>query len=110
VLRFSRLDIVHEAAADLAPPLQDVDGITVASLTDLRAAKLTCLLRFRPEDDLALALRKDAGIDPGVLSWLLNQFPTSPLPMMVSALSVEELREYRDQLAERFRRLAIPND
>lgn len=117
------VDVVHEPLPDLAPPLI-VEGIAIESLEDLRASKLTCLLSrseprdlvdilfleragYRPEDDLALALRKDAGIDPGVLAWLMRDFPVSPLPIMLAPLSSDELRAYRDELAERFRRLAL---
>lgn len=63
---------------------------------------------YRVEDDLPLALQKDAGIDPGVLAWLLGQFPVEPLPDMIEPLSAEELRAFRDQLRERLRRLAMP--
>jgi hypothetical protein len=41
---------------------------------------------FRPEDDLVHALRKDAGIDPATLAWLLESFPVSPLPKMLLPL------------------------
>jgi hypothetical protein len=121
------LDIVHEPSEQIDSPLTDVDGIVVVSLADLRASKLTCILSrseprdlvdllfleragFPPERDLDLAIRKDGGIDPGILAWLLAQFPTSPLPMMIAPLSHEELLAYRDALAERFRSLAVPND
>ena len=61
---------------------------------------------FRPEDDLALAVQKDAGVDPGVLAWLLRSFPVRPLPVMLAPLSEDELRAIHDELAARFRRLA----
>ena len=64
--------------------------------------------RYRPEDDLALALRKDAGVVPGVRAWLLRSFPVAPLPVMLLPLDETELRAYRDSLAERLRALAIP--
>jgi hypothetical protein len=107
----------------LEPP--PVEGVVVESFADLRAAKLTCLLSraeprdlvdvlfleragLSPEADLPLALRKDAGVDPGVLAWLLRDFPTSPLPRMLVPLTGQEVVRYRDELAERFRRLALP--
>jgi hypothetical protein len=118
------VDLVHEALPDLepAPPLE---GILVESLIDLRAAKLTCLLSrseprdlvdllfldragFPPEADLPFALQKDAGIDPATLAWLLREFPVRPLPAMLVALEEDELRRFRDALAERFRSLAVP--
>jgi Nucleotidyl transferase AbiEii toxin, Type IV TA system len=119
------LDLVHEALPDLEPPPPAIEGVVVESFVDLRAAKLTCLLSraeprdlvdimfldragHAPEADLPLALRKDAGIDPGVLAWLLRDFPTSPLPNMLVPLSKEGLTRFRDELAERFRRIALP--
>jgi hypothetical protein len=117
------LDLVHDAVAPLAPPSEPLDGIRLVSFDDLRAAKLTCLLsRAEPRDlvdvlfldraghapelDLPLALRKDAGIDPGVIAWLLRSFPTEPLPTMLLPLSPAELGQYRDALAKRFKALA----
>lgn len=119
------LDLIYEPAADLEPPPAAVEGVVVESLADLRASKLTCLLSrseprdlvdllfleragHRPEVDLPGALAKDAGIDPGILAWLLREFPTSPMPMMLVPLTPEELRAYRDDLASRFRRLGVP--
>jgi hypothetical protein len=92
------LDLVHDAVADVEPPPAPIEGVVVESLADLRAAKLTCILSrseprdlvallcldragFPPEEDMTLAFRKDGGIDPGVLAWLLGQFPVRPLPM-----------------------------
>jgi hypothetical protein len=113
-------DIVHEPVADIATPPAPIEGVVIESLTDLRASKLTCILSrseprdlvdlyfldragFPPEKDLGIALLKDAGIDPGVLAWLLARFPTQPLPSMLEPLTSEELEQFRDTLAERFR-------
>jgi hypothetical protein len=121
----TELDLVHEPLEDVEPPPSPLEGIVVESLTDLRAAKLTCILSrseprdlvdlyfldragHRPEDDLDAALRKDAGIDPGVMAWLLKSFPTEPLPSLLLPLSPEDLRRFRDELAERLKRIAIP--
>jgi hypothetical protein len=120
------VDLVHEPFPDLEAPPPPVEGIIIESLTDLRASKLTCILSrseprdlvdllfleragYRVEDDLPLALQKDAGIDPGILAWLLGQFPVEPLPEMLEPLSAQELRAFRDQLRERLRRLAMPD-
>jgi hypothetical protein len=119
------IDVVFEGVGDIEAPLV-LDGVLVESLADMRASKLTCLLSrseprdlvdllfldragFPPEADLALALRKDGGVDPGVLAWLLGQFPTRPLPEMLEPLSEDDLRWFRDALRERIRRLAVPS-
>jgi hypothetical protein len=118
------VDAVHEALPDLEAPRTKIEGVTVESLTDLRAAKLTCLLSrreprdlvdvlfleragFKPEADLALALRKDAGIDPAILAWLVAEFPTEPLPEMLKPLTPAELAKYRDDLSLRLRAVAL---
>lgn len=121
-----RVDLVNERVRDLAPTGEPVEGVLVESFDDLRASKLTCLLSrseprdlvdvlflerrgYSPEADIPLALKKDTGMDPGVLAWLLAQFPTSPLPRMLEPLTEDELRDYRDELAERMRGLATPS-
>jgi hypothetical protein len=119
------IDVVYEPIPDIEPAPPPVDGVTVESLTDLRVNKLTCLLSrseprdlvdllfldragHPPEADVPLALQKDAGIDPGILAWLLGQFPTGPLPEMLAPLDEAALRAFRDDLRERFKRLALP--
>lgn len=123
--RAFELDAVYEAT----PPIEEgptLEGVGLESLADLRASKLTCILSrseprdlvdllfldragFAPEADLPLALRKDAGIDPGVLAWVLGQFPLEPLPTMLVPLTRDDLAAFRDSLRERFRRLALPD-
>jgi hypothetical protein len=117
------LDLVYEPSRPLAPR-DVVEGITVDSLADLRANKLTCLLSrseprdlvdiyfldqagYHPEEDLELALAKDAGMDPGILAHLLARFPVSPLPQMLVALTSDELTSFRQTLAERMRQQAV---
>jgi hypothetical protein len=112
------VDLVHEVVPDIAPEQPTIEGVVVESLEDLRANKLTCILSrseprdlvdlyfldragFPPEKDLNLALRKDAGIDPTILAWLLSRFPLEPLPAMLEPLRVVELREFRETLAAR---------
>lgn len=121
----TEFDVVHERMPDIEEPPPPIEGIVVESLTDLRAAKLTCLLSrseprdlvdvlfleragYPPERDLEIALQKDASIDPGTLAWLLEEFPVEPLPKMLTPLTSDELRTYRHELAERFRKLALP--
>jgi hypothetical protein len=117
------IDLVYDATRPIEPPSKTAD-VVVESFTDLRASKLACLVErseprdlvdvmfleragFRVEDDLPLAVRKDTGVDPGVLAWLLRDFPTTPEPMMLSPIGKGELQRYRDELAERLRALAV---
>ena len=117
------VDVVHDPVPDVETPPAPLEGVVVKSLADLRASKLTCILsRSEPRDlvDLYfleraghpseqvidLALRKDAGTDPGVLAWLLSQFPTQPLPEMLEPLTTEELEGFRRQLSARLRALS----
>ncbi len=96
------LDAVYESTSP-PEPRDSLETVALESLTNLRASKLTCLLSrseprdlvdllfldrlgYPPEADLELASQKDAGIDPGILAWLLGQFPLAPLPMMLAAL------------------------
>jgi hypothetical protein len=114
------VDVVHEPVGNIEAPPPPLEGVVVESLPDLRAGKLTCILSrseprdlvdlyfldragYPPEEDLDLAAQKDSGIDPGILSWLLSQFPTHPLPQMLKPLTEEELREFRDTLADKLR-------
>jgi hypothetical protein len=122
--RSLELDLVYEPVADIEAPPPPIEGIVVESLADLRAGKLTCVLSrseprdlvdlyfldqagFPPVRDLEIALRKDSGIDPGVLAWLVARFPTRPLPRMLKPLTADELERFRDALAAALRRTAL---
>lgn len=117
------LDLVHDATPRLDSTASSLEGIALEPLADMRAAKITCLLsRSEPRDlvdllfleragyrvdaDLPLALKKDAGIDPATLAWLLKEFPTAPMPEMLQPLDETELGAFKRELAERLRRLA----
>jgi hypothetical protein len=119
------LDLVHDPVPDIEAPPPPVEGILVESLPDLRANKLTCILSrseprdlvdllflsragYAPERDVALAMKKDAGIDPGILAWLLREFPVAPLPVMLVPLTSTELAAFRDDLCQRMKAVAIP--
>jgi hypothetical protein len=119
------MDLVFDPTPAIEPSETRVEGVVVESLADLRANKLTCLLSrseprdlvdllfldragYPPERDLVLALRKDSGLDPSILAWLLGQFPVAPLPQMLLPLAPAELAAFRDDLRERFRQAAVP--
>jgi hypothetical protein len=120
----TEIDVVHEPVQDISTIQPILEGIVVEDLADLRANKLTCILSraeprdlvdlffldragFPPELDLELALQKDAGVDPGVLAWLLGQFPLRPLPQMLLDLAEPELEAFRADLASRLRSTSV---
>src|SRR6185503_8454434 len=58
------LDLVYEPSAPLAP-LDEVEGLSVESLPDLRANKMICLLsRAEPRDLVDLYFLDEAGYPP----------------------------------------------
>lgn len=118
------VDIAFEPSVPLAPR-DVVEGVVVDSLTDMHANKITCLLsrseprdlvdlyfldrgNRKPEAFLMDALEKDAGVDPGILSYLLKEFPTAPLPIMLREFDEGTLLSFRDELSERFRVAGLP--
>ena len=118
---------MYEPVPDVGRPSEPVEGVVLEPFEDLRANKLTCILSrseprdlvdllfldragFRPEEDLSLALRKDASIDPGVVAWLLSEFPVEPMPIMLEPLTAADLLAFRNTLAERLRRLSVPGE
>ena len=120
------VDLVLETLPDSEPEPPLLEQIVLVPFADLRASKLTCLLSraeprdlvdvmfleragYAPEADLPIAVQKDAGLDPGVLSWLLLQFPVEPLPTMLVSTTVEQVRSYRDALAARLKTLTLNN-
>jgi hypothetical protein len=119
------LDAIVDSAGCIEPEEPTLEGISLVPLVDLRAAKVTCILSrseprdlidlmfleragFPVEDDIPNALRKDAGIDPAVLAWLLGQFPVRPLPEMLEPVTEASLLAFRNALRERLHRLAVP--
>lgn len=118
------VDIAHEPSAPVAPR-EDIEGVIVDSLDDMHANKITCLLsRSEPRDLVDLyfldrlghppeaflpkALQKDAGVDPGILSFLLKDFPVAPLPIMLEPLDESTLIAFRRDLSMRFRIAGLP--
>jgi hypothetical protein len=109
-----RVDIAHETAARINPP-EPVGRVRVASLRDQRANKMVALLGRSELRDLVdllfidragLSVRdgfddataKDGGMDPAWFAWALGQIRLGPLDGMVEAVSLDELRQFRDQI------------
>lgn len=93
--RMVELDIAHEPSEPLAPrDLVDLFFLDQAG--------------FPPDASLEAALKKDDGIDPAILSMLLLDFPTAPLPHMLRDLNQQRLAQFRTELAARFKAATLP--
>ncbi len=124
----SLVDLVHETAAQMVPmaakPVRD--GVRVDAVQDLVANKLCAILgRSEVKDLVDLyflagsgidvlaslddARRKDAGLDPATLAWVLRQTPTDPEGLMLlRPVTAEQVSRFRDQLVERLAAMAWP--
>jgi predicted nucleotidyltransferase component of viral defense system len=119
------VDIVRDLAPqiDIEKPVRD--GIRIDSPREIMANKLCTLLSrgelrdlvdvmalekagHRVEEHLELAARKDAGLTPGQLAWVLSQLEIGEDASPPGDVSPEDLREYLDDLVRRLSEAAYP--
>jgi hypothetical protein len=118
------VDLVHDPVPSGAPK-QRFGRIQVDSPLEILANKL-CTLLSRAEirdlvdvraleaagydlrQALAIAARKDAGLTPGQLAWVLSQVQLGDDARLPGGGSVHELRSYQAGLLARLERLALP--
>jgi hypothetical protein len=62
------------------------------------------------EEALALAARKDAGLSPAQLAWVLSQVEIGPDAEIPGGSSVAEMQAYLEALQERLTRMAFPGE
>lgn len=74
-------------------------------LVDVRALEAA---GYSVESHLPLAMRKDAGLTPGQLSWVLSQVEIGHDASTPGNVTVEELRTYLAGLIDRLTGLAYP--
>jgi hypothetical protein len=120
--------LVVDLVRDVGPQLHqktEIDGIIVDPVEEIFSNKLTTLvsrqevrdlvdvlelerLGLRVEAFLAEASAKDGGCTPATLAWLLSQwhFPTNL--KVPAGYDVEQLRRFKDELAERMAIAAHP--
>jgi hypothetical protein len=120
--------LVVDLVRDVGPQLHqktEIDGIIVDPVEEIFSNKLTTLvsrqevrdlvdvlelerLGLRVEAFLAEASAKDGGCTPATLAWLLSQwhFPTNL--KVPPGYDVEQLRRFKDELAERMAIAAHP--
>ncbi len=112
-----RIDVAVDTAPLLDAGSPVVDGIRVLSLRDQRANKIVTLLS-RSElrdlvdlffleqrgwpllDGLDDALQKDGGLDLAWLAWAMRQIEIRPLPGLRAPVDLDELRQFRDRVAD----------
>jgi Nucleotidyl transferase AbiEii toxin, Type IV TA system len=129
VMRRGSEAVVIDLARDPSPQLSDekpvINGIRVDPAEEILANKICVLLSrseirdlvdvralelagYRVEEWLPAAMKKDAGLTPAQLSWVLSQIEMRDDLVPPGGLSVKELREYLADLIGRLARLSYP--
>ncbi len=130
LVRRGNESVVADIVRDLSPQIDTEkpvrDGIRIDSPREIMANKLCTLLSrgelrdlvdvmaleqagHRVQEHLELAARKDAGLTPGQLAWVLSQLEIGEDASPPGGVSAEELREYLDELVQRLTELAYPD-
>ena len=119
------VDLVHERAPQGSAPKRQFGLVRVDPPEEILANKLCTLLSraevrdlvdvlaleragFRMEAAMPLACRKDAGLTPAQLAWVLSQITIGDDAKVPGGLSSEELRSYLSDLIIRLTRLSFP--
>jgi hypothetical protein len=120
------VDLVRERAPQLVPDKPMVGMIRVDPPEEIFANKLCTLLSrgeardlvdvraleragFRLEDALAGGARKDGGLTPGQLAWVLSGITIGEDARLPGEVPPSELRSYLRDLIARLSRLALPS-
>ena len=130
LVRRGNESVVADIVRDLAPQIDSEkpvrDGIRIDSPREILANKLCTLLSrgelrdlvdvmaleqagHRVQEHLELAARKDAGLTPGQLAWVLSQLEIGEDASPPGGVSADELREYLDELIQQLTELAYPD-
>lgn len=119
------VDLVRERVLAGQRPKVQRGIITLDSMEEILANKLCALLSraevrdlvdvialeragLRIEEVLPDAMRKDGGLTPAQLAWVLSELRIGDDARVPGGLSVEELRNRLDSLIDRLTRLAAP--
>lgn len=126
IVRDAAESMVVDVALDRAPQLRpkvDRDGVRTDSVEEIVANKICALVGrseirdlvdlyslecagFRVENFIEDAMRKDGGVTPATLAWILSGIPVpATLP---GGVSLDTLRAFLRDLETRMRRLAVP--
>ncbi len=119
------VDLVHEYVFQLDDEKGEINGIRIDSPEEILANKLCALLSrseirdlvdvralekagFSLEDALPVAAKKDTGLTPAQLAWVLHQIKLGDDAQPPDDLAVAELRGYLNNLTDRLKQLAFP--
>jgi Nucleotidyl transferase AbiEii toxin, Type IV TA system len=125
VQRGAEAVVVREYVAQASPEKQVIRGIRLDPPTEIMANKLCALLSrsevrdlvdvraleqagYSLDDALAAAAAKDKGLTPAQLAWVLSQIEIGPDLVPPGNVSLEELRNYLDDLIVRLTQKAFP--
>lgn len=119
------VDLIREYVFQLEHEKREINGIRIDSPEEILANKLCALLSrseirdlvdvrelekagFDLENALQVAGKKDTGLTPAQLGWVLNQITFGDNLTPPGNVSVQELRAYVLDLTARLNRLAFP--
>ena len=119
------VDLVREYVFQIEREKPVINGIRVDSPEEILANKLCTLLSrseirdlvdvrelenggFSLENALQTAAKKDSGLTPAQLAWVLDQIKFGDNLQPPGDVSVNELRDYLSNLTDRLKRLALP--
>ena len=119
------VDLVHERAPQGEQPKMKFGSVRVDPPEEILANKLCTLLSrseirdlvdvlaleragHRAEEALPLAMRKDAGLTPAQLAWVLSQISIGDDASIPGSLPVAEVRSFLTELVARLTRFAFP--
>lgn len=119
------VDLIREYVFQLEREKREIGGIRIDSAEEILANKLCALLSrseirdlvdvrelekagFKIEDALSAAQRKDTGLTPAQLAWVLNQIKFGDDLTPPGDIAIIELQNYLDDLIARLKRLAFP--
>lgn len=120
------VDLVREHVFQIDPHKKEINGIRVDSPEEILANKLCALLSrseirdlvdvrelekagFSLEDAIEAAAKKDTGLSPAQLAWVLHQIELGDDLKPPGDISISELSGYLDDLVARLQKLALPS-
>lgn len=120
------VDLVREYVFQIEREKPIINGIRIDSPEEILANKLCALLSrseirdlvdvrelenagFSLENALQSAAKKDSGLTPAQLAWVLNQTKFGDDLQPPTNISVSDLRNYLSDLIDRLKRLALPD-